>query len=129
MDHHQVSGAAGNEFGRANAKKLAEALGATLTRPGSNEARLEGRVVVLKSAAERTNSVGVTYMMLERVEEVIAALQRRDGQFDCYALTSQAFRSAMTPTRSKGSSAGRVGIVQRTMFESHGRHLGVFRLP
>jgi hypothetical protein len=47
MPQDQSSGAAGNEFGRENAKKLAAALGATLTKPGSNEARWEGKLVAL----------------------------------------------------------------------------------
>jgi len=129
MGQDQVSGAAGNEFGRQNGKKLAEALGATLIKPGSNEARLQGKLVALKSAAPGTHSVGVTYLMLNRVDEIIAALQRDDGAFDVYALSAAAFRSAMKPTRSKGPSAGRVGVVRRSVFESDGRHLGVKWLP
>jgi hypothetical protein len=124
MSQDQSTGAAGNEFGRANAKKLAALLGARLTKPGSNEARWDGKLVVLKSAAAGTNSIGVTYLMLERIDEVIAAMQREDGAFDLYALSAAAFRSAMTPTRSQGPSAGRVGIVRRSVFESQGRHLG-----
>jgi hypothetical protein len=63
--------------------------------------------------------------MLNRVDEVVAALQREDGDFDLYALSAAAFRSAMKPTRSKGPSSGRVGMVRRSVFESEGRHLGL----
>lgn len=45
MPQDQKSGTAGNEFGRTNAKKLAGVLGATLTRPGTNEARWRLRFV------------------------------------------------------------------------------------
>jgi hypothetical protein len=128
MPQDQASGAAGNEFGRANAKRLAEALGATLTRPGTNEARWQGRLVALKSASQHTSSIGVTYLMLNRVDEVIAAFEQPDGTFDIFALSSAAFRSAMRPTRSKGPSAGRVGIVRRSVFEESGRHIGAIRL-
>src|SRR5436309_86650 len=113
MPQNRSTGAAGNEFGRETAKKLADALGATLTKPGSNEARWAGKLVALKSAAASTNSIGVTYLMLNRVDAIIAALQREDGDFDLYSLSAAAFRSAMKPTRSKGASAGRVGIVRR----------------
>lgn len=99
-----------------------------LTKPGSNEARWDGKLVVLKSAASATNSVGVTYLMLDRVDEVVAAFQREDGRFDVYALSAAAFRSAMKPTRSKGASSGRVGIVRRSTFESLGRSLGSKKL-
>jgi hypothetical protein len=128
MPQDQSTGAAGNAFGRANAKKLAAALGAKLTKPGSNEARWDGKLVVLKSAALDTNSVGVTYLMLERIDEVVAALEREDGAFDIYTLSASAFRSAMGPTRSKGPSSGRVGVVRRSVFESQGHHLGVKNL-
>lgn len=128
MRQDQTTGAAGNEFGRENAKKLAKSLGAKLTKPGSNEARWDGKLVALKSAAPGTKSVGVTYLMLDRIDEVVAALQREDGAFDLYSLSAAAFRSAMTPTRSKGASSGRVGIVRRSVFESQGRHLGTKRL-
>jgi hypothetical protein len=128
MPQDQSTGAAGNAFGRDTAKKLATALGAKLTKPGSNEARWDGKLVALKSAAVDTNSIGVTYLMLERIDEVLAALQRDDGAFDLYALSAAAFRSAMRPTRSKGPSAGRVGVVRRAVFESQGHHLGTKRL-
>src|ERR1043165_2115147 len=124
MPQDKNTGAAGNEFGRENAKKLAEALGATLTKPGSNEARWNGKLIVLKSAAADTKSVGVTYLMLDRVDAIVAALEREDGTFDLYSLSSAAFRSAMRPTRSKGSSSCRVGIVRRAVFEQSGRPLG-----
>jgi len=128
MTQDQTSGVAGNEFGRANAKRLAAVLGAALTRPGTNEARWEGKLVALKSAAQHTTSIGVTYLMLNRVDEVVAAFELSDGTFDVFVLSSAAFRSAMRPTRSKGSSAGRVGIVRRSVFEESGRHIGVKRL-
>ena len=122
------SGAAGNTFGRENAKKLAIALGAELTRPGSNEALWDGKLVALKSAAPTTSLIGVTYLMLKRVDEVVAALQQPDGSFALFGLSSAAFRSAMKPTRSKGPSAGRVGMVRRSVFETLGRKLGTRRL-
>lgn len=128
MTQDQVSGRAGNHFGRENAKRLAEAIGATLTKPGSNEARWDGKLVVLKSAAASTLSIGVTYLMLNRVDEIVAAFEREDGAFELYALSSAAFRSAMKPTRSKGPSAGRVGMVRRAIFEQDGRPLGSKRL-
>jgi hypothetical protein len=128
MPQNHKTGVAGNEFGRTNAKKLAAALGAILTRPGSNEARWEGKLVALKSAASGTTSIGVTYLMLGRVDEVIAAFERLDGAFDLFALSASAFSSAMKPTRSKGPSAGRVGIVTKVVFEESGRPLGTLGL-
>jgi hypothetical protein len=128
MTQDRDSGAAANEFGRETAKKLAAALGARMTKPGSNEAMWDGKLVALKSAAPTTNMIGMTYKMLDRVEEVVAALQKGDGTFEVFALSAAAFKSAMRPTRSKGSSSGRVGVVRRSVFETTGRSVGTKRL-
>ena len=128
MSQDRTSGADGNRFGRENGKKLAVLLGATLVRRGSNEALWNGKRVVFKSAAVATKKIGVTYLMLKRLDEVVAALQRDDGAFDLFALPAAKFRASMVPTASLGASAGRVGMVRRSLFEASGRSLGVRRL-
>ena len=129
MPNDHESGAAGNSFGHANAPRLARLLGAQLKRQGSNEATLDGRLVALKSAGVNTDQVGVTYLMLDRVAEVIAAFQREDGRFDVYALSASDYRAHMRATRSTGPSNGRVGKVRRAVFVEKGRLLGTKTLP
>ena len=50
-----------------------------------------GKLVSLKSAAPATKSIGVTYLMLDRIDEVVAALQRDDGAFDLYSISLRRF--------------------------------------
>ncbi len=125
----QETGAAANRWGRETARALALRLGARMNGRTSNEATLEGRRVVIKCAAAGTNSVGVTYQMLDRIDEVVAAFQSADGAFVVRALSVPEFRAHLRPTRSLGPSAGKVGIVQRDAFEASGRMVSTLRLP
>jgi hypothetical protein len=90
----------------------------------SNEALLNGKNVVIKCAAPATDSVGVTYKMLETLDAIIGAFQLDDGSFELWSLSPEQFESAMRKTRSRGPSAGKVAIVRRSIFVSHGIHLG-----
>jgi hypothetical protein len=95
-------------------------LGAVPSRRGSNEATLANERIVIKCAAVNTDSVGVTYLMLDRVNRVFGAFQLDDGSFEVRSLSSAKYRAAMSPTRSQGPSAGRVGIVKKAVFYADG---------
>src|SRR5882724_6568812 len=110
MGQDRQSGAAGNRFGHETAKHVATSIGAELVRKGSNEAKYQGARLVIKCANVATDSVGVTYQMLERLETVLGAFSRDDGQIDLMSLPAATFRKHMVPTRSKGASAGTVGL-------------------
>ncbi len=90
----------------------------------SNEALLDGQKVVIKCAAPATDSVGVTYKMLEKLDAVIGALQLDDGSFDLWSVSLKQFESAMRETRSRGPSAGKVALVRRRVFIDYGTPLG-----
>jgi hypothetical protein len=60
-----------------------------------------------------TDSVGVTYMMLDRLDSIISAFQLDGGSFELWSLSAEKFRQEMRDTRSRGSSAGKVGLVRR----------------
>lgn len=128
MPQDRRSGAEGNRFGRKNGKMLADELGATLVRRGSNEAVWNGRRVVFKSAAERTKTIGVTYKMLARLDDIVAALQQDGGRFALFSLPATRFRAVMVNTASRGASKDRVGMVWRTVFEQEGKSLGLVHL-
>jgi hypothetical protein len=123
MPQDQQSGAAAREWGLKTGKAVAERLGAEQVRPGANEYRLGGELVVIKCAAPRTPGVGVTYAMLERVAKVIGAFEQEDGSFELLALTASEFLSHARDSRS-ADAAGRVGQVGRLVFEQSGRRLG-----
>jgi hypothetical protein len=93
----------------------------------SNECSLGGKRIVIKCARPNTNSVGVTYLMLKRLDEIVGAFELDDGSFEVWALTPSQYQQSMRATASKGPSAGRVGLVTKVVFEERGRSLGRVR--
>jgi hypothetical protein len=128
MQQDQQSGATGDAFGTETAPLIAKSIGAIMLGPNSNEATYHGDSVVIKCAGPRTNSVGVTYLMLKRLQKVVGAFQQDDGSFEVISLPVSIFKEEMRETRSLGASAGRVGLVSRRIFESRGQALGSIRL-
>jgi len=63
--------------------------------------------------------------MLKRLAAVIGAFARNSAEFDLYRLSSEDYERHMTPTKSKGASSGKVGIVRKNVFLQLGKHLGV----
>ena len=124
MTQDRATGAAANEWGRTTARAIASKIGAVMKGRKSNEATLDGKKVVIKCAANVTDSVGVTFMMLERLDSIIGAFQLDDGSFELWSLSPEKFRLEMRDTGSRGASAGKVGLVRRDFFEKNGRVLG-----
>jgi hypothetical protein len=122
------SGAAADRWGRETARQIASQIGATMQRRGSNEALLNGQNVVIKCAAVATDSVGVTYKMLEKLDAVIGAFQIGSDSFELWSLNPKQFEAAMRETKSRGASAGKVAIVRKGVFLSHGKPLGRVRI-
>lgn len=128
MPQDRITGAAGNAFGRETAPLVAKAVGAIMLGSQSNEAIFNGNRIVIKCARQNTSSVGVTYLMLKRLDAVAGAFQQNDGTFEVLLLSSETFRLEMRPSQSKGTSAGKVGLVSKGVFASKGKHIGTFRL-
>lgn len=128
MTQDRASGAAASKWGKQTARALAQKLGATKPTGNSNECRLDGQRVVIKCAAPATDSVGVTFKMLDRLDAVVGAFQRDDGAFELRSLTPRLFKKYMRDTRSRGRSAGKVGLVRRSTFQTKGKALGQVRL-
>lgn len=120
MPQDKETGAAGNQFGRTTAPLIARAIGAQMLGTQSNEAELDGERIAIKCARAGTPSVGVSYLMLRRIGRVLGAFEQLNGSFCIYSLTVDEYSRAMTPTKSKGPSAGRVGLVRRAVFEAKG---------
>jgi hypothetical protein len=128
MTQDRVTGAAANDWGFATARAIASKIGAVMKGRTSNEATLDGKQVVIKCAASTTDSVGVTFKMLDRLDSIIGAFQLDDGSFELWSLSPEKFRQEMRDTRSRGSSAGKVGLVRRNFFERSGTLLARVRL-
>jgi hypothetical protein len=99
-----------------------------MTGQTSNEATIDGKTVVIKCAASGIDSVSVTFKMLDRLDSIIGAFQLDDGSFELWSLSPERFRNGMCDTRSRGSAAGKVGMVRRGSFEKSGRLLARIRL-
>lgn len=128
MPQDRSSGAVANDWGRKTAREIAAKIGAQMKGSQSNEASFQGTTVAIKCAATRTKSVGVSFKMLGRLDAVIGAFQQEDGTFLLWSLTPEHFRAEMRDTSSRGPSAGRVGLVARSVFEQSGSALGRVRL-
>ncbi len=128
MTQDRVTGAAVNEWGRVTARAIASRIGAVMKGRTSNEALLDGKKVVIKCAASATDSVGVIFKMLDRLDSIIGAFQLDDGSFELWSLSPEKFRQEMRDTRSRGSAAGKVGIVRKDSFEKSGSLLARVRL-
>ncbi|MCL2920226.1 hypothetical protein [Shewanella litorisediminis] len=124
MVQNQSSGAAANDWGRQTARIIAVQLGTTITSQNSNECTYRDRWVVIKCAKHETDSVGVTYKMLERLDYVIGAFQQDDGHFKLYQLPVSTYESHMRATASQGAARGKVGIVRQNVFVEQGVSLG-----
>ncbi len=124
MTQDSISGAQASAWGRRCARALAPLLGASDPQGNSNECELNGQRVVIKCAHVKNNSVGVTYLMLEQLDAVIGAFEIETGEYDIWSLPSDIYRAEMTGTRSTGPSAGKVGNVKRTVFQTYGTALG-----
>ena len=129
MPQHKESGAAAVEYGLETARKIAEFLGAQkIGNSRSNEYNLDGKRIVIKCARSSTTNVGVSYQMLKRLDAVIGSFETEGGIYELYEMTPEMFTRNMRPTRSKGASSGRVGIVSKSIFVSKCERVTTVRL-
>jgi hypothetical protein len=113
----QKSGAAAVKYGLDTARKIAKTLGAVkVGNERSNEYDWGGRLIVIKCARANTRTVGVPYHMLKKLDAVIGSFETGPDTYELYEMAPQMFVDNMKPTRSKGPSAGRVGVVRRSTF-------------
>ena len=124
MAQDRVSGARASEWGHTMAALIGREIGASGMGKTSNECKLGEERIVIKCANIGTQSVGVTYRMLERLDRIVAAFRLDDGSFELWALSPAEFRSSMRESR---TSDGKTGLVERSVFERHGKSLGRVR--
>ena len=128
MSQTSLTGAQASSWGLRCGRALAVLLGASNPHGNSNKCELNGQMVVMKCAHFRNDKVGVSYHMLEQLDAVIGAFEDANGRYDVWSLSSDMYRNEMTGTRSTGPSAGKVGVVTKRVFQSHGSFLGRFEI-
>jgi hypothetical protein len=127
MGQDTLSGRQGNEFGRKIGQLVAQKLGINL-EPGSNKGRYEGRVVVIKSVRIGNSQFGITNKMAEEVNSVILAKEINNGLFELYKIEFKKIRSKGRPTRSKGSSSGKVTNFSVSEAINHGEKFDILQM-
>ena len=125
MAQDQQSGLEASRYGHRCARQIARAIGAVMVGKKSNECIWNGQAVVIKTAHVNTSSVGVLYHMVDRIKVVLGAFEQEDGAYRVMQLPIERCAAVMRPTGSKGASRGRVGIIDRKVFEDEGRLVGI----
>ena len=129
MPQDRISGAAAVEYGLETARRIAKSLGAKkVGNLRSNEYDLDGKRIVIKCARTTTNSVGVPYHMLERLDAVIGSFEAEARTYELYEMTPKMYKENMRPTRSKGASFGRVGMVRKSTFINKCKRINTVKL-
>jgi hypothetical protein len=123
MPQDRESGAKANKYGRETAKKIADKIGAKSISKISNEFKLHDRKITIRCAKHSTNDYGVTYKMLERVDAVFAAFEQESNKYELYEISPYIFKNNMRETQSRGASAGKVGLVRKSVFVKEGKFI------
>ena len=125
MPQDRASGAAGRAYGLLMGRVIANLLGAEQLKVGANEARWQGKRVVIKACAIGNASFGITEAMLERLDDALLAAEREDGSVVVTSLPVDRFRATMRDSRSAGAN-GRVKLVSRQFAEREGTRVARF---
>jgi hypothetical protein len=128
MAHDRQSGLEASRYGHRCARAISKAIGAEMVGKKSNECIWKGQQVVIKTARSQTTSVGVLYNMVDRIKAVLGAFEQDDGSYRVMELPIERCAAIMRPTRSQGRSAGRVGMIDRKVFEDEGRLVGIVEI-
>ena len=130
MPQDRQSGLKASRYGKECARRIAAAIGAEMTSRKSNECIWNGTRAIIKCAHLRTTSVGVLYHMTKELEIVLGAFQQADESYRVIQLPIGRCTVIMNarPTRSRGPSANRVGMIPRAVFEVEGKLIGAVRI-
>jgi hypothetical protein len=66
--------------------------------------------------------------MLPRLDSIFGALEQENGAYEIYELNPKMFEKFMRGTRSKGPSAGKVGMVKKSNFVHNGKYFGLVNI-
>lgn len=118
MPQNRETGAAANRYGKETAAQIAKRLKAKKLDKISNEVQYKKRRAVIKCAHYGNIYIGVTTKMLERLDEIIAALENEFGKYELYALSPKIFKKNMRIGFHK-----HIGLVLKKTFKEQGKFL------
>ena len=128
MPQDKHSGLAASRYGHKCARLIAKALGAQMLGNKSNECIWNAKRALIKTAHQRTLSIGILIHMIERIDVVLGAFEEENGSYRVLQLPISRCEEMMTPTRSQGRSRDRVGIIPRKVFQDEGKLVSVVRV-
>ena len=108
MVQNRESGADGNKYGHMMGEKVARFFGTKLLSKSSNEMILDDQRVVVKSARYKTPEIGLSINMLERVQNIIAAIENEDVSYTLYLVETQWYKEKMTQSLSRSDVNGKI---------------------
>ncbi len=131
MAQTAYTGKRGNDFGHKMGYVAAKYLRTELLQtPGkSNEAYLNGELIVIKSAHKTTSSIGIPYNVLDRVKSVVAVLEDKNyskngyHKYTMYKVDADWCKLKSTPSQSSESSSKKIGMVTCKNIKGHGEKI------
>jgi len=126
MSQDAESGKRAAEYGHKTAAQVAEQIGAKRVTPHANEFEYKGQRVTIRTAREKTDSVGVTYNMLKRLQLVIGAFEVAPNEYELYSLSPHLYQANL---RDSLTGKGKVGLVRRKVFLECGTFVARVDLP
>jgi hypothetical protein len=118
MPQSRETGAAANRYGKETAIRIAKRLKTKKLSNISNEVERDGKRAVIKCAHYGNIYIGVTTKMLERLDQIIAALENEFGKYELYVLPPKTFKKNMRIGFHK-----HIGLVHRKVFQEQGTFL------
>jgi hypothetical protein len=130
MPQDRQSGVRASRYGKECARRIAAAIGAQMIGRKSNECVWNGERALIKSAHRKTTSIGVLYHMTGKIDAVLGAFQGADESYRVMRLPIKRCITIMKakPTRSRGPSAGRVGMIPRREFEDENQLIDIVKI-
>ncbi|HWW11865.1 MAG TPA: hypothetical protein VN018_05055 [Brevundimonas sp.] len=126
MGQDAASGRAGREYGLQMGERLAALLGAKKVRNGSNEVLFGERRAVIKAAAPNNDSIGVTALMLKRLDEIYGGFEDEQGGVEVWRLSPEDFRGGMRPSPSARNRGADTRLVRKLHIREVGERVAYF---
>ena len=116
MTQNRESGAAARLAGLAVAASIGERIGAKKLAPNSNEFEWNRQLITIRVARQKNDLVGVTHLMLKRVQAIIAAFEVSPNEYELFSISPEVFRKHMRDSKGKG----KVFLVPEKIFREQG---------
>ncbi len=115
---NQKTGAEAAKWGRHAAAAFAQQIGATNLRHGANEFEWKGKRITIHSARLGSQTIGVTYNTLSRVQLVIGAFEESSGEFELWSVTPEKCKDEL---RNSLTGKDKVGLLTKGTFKKFGK--------